>query len=356
MTITYRIEVDGSGDFPTLNLCLLQIVSDFNNFIVPDDQQYRILLGAGDHEVANIFLSILRQVNAHITVTTSDEGWLQARLVMTSQYFIYFNAVGQCVFHFAGLTIAARGVFFRSPSNDVEFNGIVTEGYGKLVLCAEGQVTLKKIQGVPLDVEMNGNELTAANSADGLDTTLNRMSLIVDRARLGNVVTNKPVSITNCIPCLDIEYSLISYKETTSYPPGSLNRQYFERIGCLLDRINFTKAINGQPLLNIHYGGLYRRLTLGSDVDNYALITVTDAVHHSVCIDRCSFESADYALHILGKCGELFLTNSLMSKINIAGVSVNTEQLSGWIKLFNNRGLLSGIPMVKYGCEVDCCQ
>lgn len=353
--ITYHIEADGSGDFSTLNLCLLQIVSDINGFVVPDTQDYRILLGAGDYEVDNLFLSIVRQVNNNITVTTSDEGWLQARLVMKTQYWLFFDAVGQCVFHFAGLTIAARGVFFRSTNNDVEFNGIVTEGYGKLVLCAEGQVTLKKIQGIPLDVEMDGNQLTAAKSADGLSTTLTRMSLVVDRARLGNVATNKPVSITNCIPCLDIEYSLISYKETTTYPSSSFARQYFERIGCLLDRINFTKASNGQPLLDIRYGGLYRRLVLGSDVNNPALITVTDAVHHSVCIDRCSFEGADYALSILGKCGELFLTNSLLSAIAIAGVRVNTEQLSGWIKLFNNRGLLSGIPMVKYGCEVDCC-
>jgi hypothetical protein len=353
--ITYHINVDGSGDFPTLNLCLLQIVSDFNNYIVSDTENYRILLGPGDHEVANIFLSILRQVNSVITITTSDQGWLQARLVMTSQYFLYFSAVGQCKFYFAGVTIAAQGIFFRSPENDVEFNGIVTEGYGKLLLCGNGQVTLKKIQGVPLDIEMSGNELTAANTADGLDTTLNRMSLIVDRARLGNVETNKPASITNCIPCLDIEYSLVSYKETTAYPPSSLSRQYFERIGCLLDRINFTKAINGQPLLNIHYGGLYRRLTLGSAVNNPALITVTDAVHHSVCIDRCSFENADYALHVQGQCGELFLTNSLLSEIAIAGVRVNTEQLSGWIKLFNNRGLLSGVPMIKYQCEVNCC-
>ena len=83
------------------------------------------------------------------------------------------------------------------------------------------------------------------------------------------------------------------------------------------------------------------------------LIFVFGAKTHTVCIDRCSFTNAQYAIALREVTGEVRVTNSTFKSITKSTIDNKTLPFGGRLYSENNRG--DGIG-INNNCPDDCCE
>jgi hypothetical protein len=226
-----------------------------------------------------------------------------------------------------------------ASANDVTISGCATSGSGSLVIAGEGQVVIDETLGDPFDVTINGDVDTAAQSEDGLSTTMDRPGLIVTNSRLGAVTTSKPIEITDCNePNLGID----SYEET-GVPSGTI-RAIKTIIGSLVDKVTFL----GNSLI-IRHGGLYRSLGMKEIFSPLptSRIRIIDATH-PVIIENCDIENADDGIVLQGIVGEVTIINNIF--LGITYNRVKNEGTEGLVTMRGNRGAGGILLEANDGC------
>ena len=350
--ITFTVKPTG-GDFTDLNVCLNAIVNGLNSsFYAPTETFTVVLDDIVNYPVGIAELSIVPTVNTSILIIAGEGLWQKPRIAVTDGSWLEITANGQCSISVFGLILSCDGCFLEAETNDVLISGCITEGNGILVNAKEGQIQVSGVMGDPMDVIVVGDPLYAANSADGLSTTLDRPSLIASASRLGTIRVNKPVIITDCG---DHGRGIDRYEEITDYPLNDFHRKYYTRIGNYLDKIDFLTYGDGSPLLTIRDGGLYRRMTLrglGAGKANVlnTLVLVDGANKKQVDFDRVYFGEADHAMTFTQAAGKVNITNSVFSNLNKSVIRNEVPDWDGWLTAFNNRGNVGGGDMVNFDC------
>ena len=356
MVATPTITSDTPGLFASLNNALVAAVTGLNSGFYPADSIFEVILDdIANFEVVPLTLTLARLVNARIDIIPAPSLWQQARIAPSSaQWLTLVNAVpGQCKIRFYGVICSTAGVFVDSQTSDIEYNGCVMEGTGTFARMGEGQLTIHRTVGVPLDVVIDGDQATAALSADGLLPTLDRPSLVVTNSFVGAVRTTKPVQITDC---WTEGQGVASYEETIDLPLDDHSRASHVRIGSLLDRIRLKFIGLSDPLVTIRDGGLYRRLImvgeggLTAETEPTALIRIQKANKKTVSIDRCLFGQCKSAIDIIEGAGEVRVTNNVFNDVSFAGVNLRVIPWTGWLTVANNRGSRRGGKLVTSSC------
>lgn len=347
-----NIKIDGSGDAPNINTAILDFFQALDAYSIPADETLTVvLLDAGDYGVNYLSYYVNRLVQTRITIVATT--WNTA-IDMGTAVWLEWNTplLGSYVdLEISGCTLKVDGSLLISHDQDVLIKDCRTLGTGFLVVSENGQTTLDRVIGDPLDLTIAGDPNTAARGANGGGMTFDRPALVMTHSRLGTLRTNKPVNITKCDSCTTKETGLGRYIETASYggSPSTV------KAGSFLDNVNINYGGQTGPLMTIVDGGLYRRISvktlLGDTIaPNYALVEVASANLNMIAIDRLKLQGAPYGIKIMNG-GIIDVTNSIFTDISISKIKNETCPFNGRLKLSGNRG--DSITLIN-GCSVDC--
>ena len=351
---------DGTGDFPTLEAALSAIADDLNGGVVPANTDYRIVLNStfpdirgggflpgeeGVFSTSGFTFGVAKAgLDVKITVIGKLEhptdpgeavnceptgavnslpdfriGNRKAVLNFAPSVFTISGPdlfPGSVDFHMEELLLVGSGTVFTGILSNFTVEGVLTAGGATLVHGGEGQTVindLHSLSGAPYDITYDlGDDALAANG------TLDEFALIVTRARLGVVKTNKPVRITQS--CVQDE-GLDRYIETASgFAPTQ--REAWTKIGSLLDEVRFPfgeGASLGPPMMILRDGGLYRRLLFDPLLDDrstfgpLAGIQINNNGRRIIGIHKCEFRNIENvpAIHIVGNMGEIAIRENI---------------------------------------------
>ena len=339
--VIFTIKINGSGDYPTINDALVAIRDGVDStFYAPNESFQIILADAGAYDVAALNLTFATaSLDIEIEITASLTIWQQPIIHPTGSSWLSPDLPpGRCKITLSGLTLQS-GIIILATISDVTISGCITSGIGSFV-SYDGQLVIEETIGDPFNVLINGDVDTAANSEDGLSTTMDRPGLIVRASRLGLVQTTKPAQITNCD---EFNCGIDSYAEIGS-PSGTI-RAVNTIIGSLLDKVNFL----GEDGLIIRRGGLYRSLgmkALFSPVPTYQILV--DGATHPVTIENCDIENADYGIHLQGIFGEINIVDNIF--LGISYDRVLNDGTEGTVMMLRNRGPGGTLLETKDGC------
>ncbi len=351
-----HVKANGTGDVPNINTAILNFFQALDAYTIPANETLTVvLMDVGVYPVNYLSYNVSRSVQTKITIVPAPSARQQVTISQGVPLWLEWNTMlaGSYVnMEITDCILDVHGVFLSNHDQDVSIKNCPTLGNGILIHSENGQITLDRVFGTPLDLTIAGDVNTAARGANGGGPTFDRYALVMTYSRLRVLSTNKPVHITKCINCnVSGVFGLSRYIETADYggPATAL------KIGSLLDGVFINFGGQSEPLMTLVDGGFYHRLIVGTLTGDtisasYAPILITSANLHFISIDRCTINGAPYGIKIRGG-GIIDITSNVFKNISIAKIKNESCPFAGRLRIRDNRGPSA---VLVGGCAVDC--